>query len=437
MEFSVVLGFALSFAVVAPAEKSRLSKSSLFCAFHTHKGVCLSTDPGIVALFKVSISIALFFLLLSLLLLRVETTGSIRNKLHTGLWPLKILLCGLLFALALILPVEAANVWIYVSLVATLLVILIQTISILDATNQVLNCLRKTHDITSSKRVFFGCSSAAVLLYTTTLTAFFCFYVYFAQFSGCKTNRIFICINLGLCVTACMISLHPVVQDGGLVQSAIITSFCMYCTWSALYNNPRQECNPLANEILETDIKPTKSFLFAVDIAAFVATCAYVTMYIDRIDSFLGRFTLVCWQFKYFRSEQIQQEFTCPPRLSFQKALLGCKLSPKITSSPHNRPTTQAEIQKQEIPTKSNDKHELSQPENVQYNYSLFHLIYALFMLYFSILLITWVNERPGSHIKVNVHWAIMCIRMIASSCSVLLYTWSLVAHLLLFSFRQ
>ncbi len=435
---------AIACATINPMVKSRLSEYSVFCLFHTGHGKCSSTDPSLVALFRVSISATVYFVVLSILLLRVDTTTNFRNKLQIGFWPSKLLFIALIFVISLLIPVQVGYIWIYMSLAATLLIIILQTVCILDAASQILVCVREPDQPRTTKRIFFSCSSIAVLLYTLAITAFFCFYVYFAQFSGCRANRLFIFINLGLCVTACMISLHPVVQEGGLVKSAIITSFCMYCTWSALYNNPREDCNPLAAEMLETELRPAKSVLFILDTAAFFATFVYATINIARIQSFFERFTLVCCRLQYFTPEQnkSQKSMDYPSNISFEKVLFGRSLWTKSaleyeavntegkqdiaeTIPPENKPNTALSAE----PTEDD--------EIIPYSYSLLHLIYALLMLYFSLLLITWIDERPGSHMKVNVHWAVMCIRMMASCCSVLVYMWNLVAHLILHSLNN
>eukprot|EP00794_Sanderia_malayensis_P020606 gene20606-22639_t len=481
----LTLFFAAACAVVNPSVKSWLSEYSLFCDMHSKQGQCLSPNPSLVALFRISISASLTFMLLGLIMIRLQNPSDFRNRIQTGLWPSKILMCGLIFAVSLNLSIQVGNVWIYISLAATLLIIMLQTVFVLDATSQVLNCIRDTEHPNTSRKISFSCSSITVLLYTTAITAFFCFYVYFAQFSSCRANRLFIFINLGLCITACVISLHPVVQEGGLVQSAIITSFCMYCTWSALYNNPREECNPLATEMLETNLKPTKSVIFALDFAAFIATFVYVTVNISRIQAFFERFMFICCKFKNLRSDiyrKAQEETFALSTLSFQKALLGKtlenveKVQQENVGKIRNGKNKAQEIEENKDPTGERDSNisletptkekrlqlsgkqqneeseENNKKENqfdnpsdtsreddgkIPYNYSLLHFIYSLFMLYFSLLLITWIDERPGSRMKVNIHWAIMCIRMMASCCSVLVYMWNLVGHLILYSLHQ
>ena len=416
-----------SFVVLSPKVKQMLEKSTLFCSHKTTKGFCLSADPSLVALYRISISTSTLFFIMSVLLLGVSSVANPRNKLHHGFWPTKVLLLGLTFITAFYVPLEFDRIWKHFALAATLVVTLIQVVIVLDCTSQLIAHFH-IQDETSSKkanRIYFSCSSIAIFLYTMALTAFFCFYVYFAQFSVCKSNRIFICINLGLCIMASVISLHPSVQDGGLVQSAVVTSFCMYCTWSALYNNPREECNPMAHEIFETELKPTKTTLFIVDFMALVITLAYVTIYTVRIQEFFQRFASVCCRFRCLNSasgSELPKSSTDLQKVGFRQVLLGYQYQ-QVAISMHS------DVNRPKISYPEADE-KISDP--VPYSYSLLHLMYAFLSMHAFILLITWVEERPGSHIKISFHWTVMCIKIVSSSTSVLLYTWSLVVHLFL-----
>ena len=430
--------------LLSPAIKMQLEKSSLFCSQKTKQGRCLSIDPSLVAMYQVSFSITVFFVLMMILLAGVTTSKNPRNNIHVGFWPSKLLFLGLIFATSFYLPTDIGSIWTHMGLAATLIVTLLQTVVVLDFTSRLLDRIReKEENSVSPRKIHFSCSSIAIFLYTLTITAFFCFYVYFAQFSACKSNRIFICINLGLCTVASLISLHPAVQTGGLVQSAIITSFCMYCTWTALYNNPREECNPLTQVIFESDVKPTKALLFAVDTAAFAATSIYVTVYIKRIQDFLRQFTLVCFQVQCLRPApyyEAQRHFFDLTQISFQDALFGKErknnsfMVPLSQNEdreiePHGR-NIKNDAKTEETKQSHITEHETDDSTQNPYNYSFFHMIYALLIMHLFTLMVTWTDERPGSHIKISFHWAIMCIRMVASSASVILYIWSLVVHL-------
>ena len=422
-----------------PAIRTELEKSSLFCSQKTKQGKCLTMDPRLIAIYQVSLSFAALFCILMTMVAGVTKTKNPRNMIHSGFWPSKLLLLGLIFILSFYLPIEMGSVWTHITLAATLLVILLETIVILDTTSNILDHIRvKRKSAQYPNKIYFSCSSIAVFLYTLTMTAFFCFYVYFAQFSTCKSNRIFISINLVLCFLASLISLHPSAQTGGLVQSAIMTSFCMFCTWSALYNNPREQCNPMTLLIFESDVKPIKSLLFTADLLALVATIIYATIYTRRIEDFLKRFMHLCFPRPCLSSDSLckaQKSCNDLPQMSFQDVLLGKKNENYSLLRPQkdfllidDRNMTTSERTNNIGLDLENSENDDSHRND--YNFSFFHLLYTLFIMHLFTLMMTWTDERPGSHINIGFHWAIMCVKMVASSVSVLLYIWSLVVHL-------
>lgn len=66
--------------------------------------------------------------------------------------------------------------------------------------------------------------------------------------SNCGLPKFFISFNLILCVIVSAVSILPQVQEAlpnsGLLQSAVVTLYTMYLTWSAVANNPNIACNP-------------------------------------------------------------------------------------------------------------------------------------------------------------------------------------------------
>lgn len=85
--------------------------------------------------------------------------------------------------------------------------------------------------------------SATGIQYILAVTAAVLLYVYY----DCALNNFFITFNLILCICVSIISILPVVQEriprSGLLQSAVVTLYTMYLTWSALSNNPDHKCH--------------------------------------------------------------------------------------------------------------------------------------------------------------------------------------------------
>ena len=65
------------------------------------------------------------------------------------------------------------------------------------------------------------------------------------------------------------------------------------------------------------------------------------------------------------------------------------------------------------------------------YNFSLFHGAHFLASLHASIILTNWFIPTPGSHFKLSVNWAAMCVKMTASNISFVIYVWIIAAQFL------
>lgn len=88
------------------------------------------------------------------------------------------------------------------------------------------------------------CISFSKLILTKIEICFFPF----LKGGTCTAPKIVISINLILCFLVSILSIIPRVQEelpnSGLLQSALVTLYTVYLTWSAVANNPDIKCNP-------------------------------------------------------------------------------------------------------------------------------------------------------------------------------------------------
>ncbi|KAM7382689.1 hypothetical protein PAMP_002408 [Pampus punctatissimus] len=93
-----------------------------------------------------------------------------------------------------------------------------------------------------------GLLSFTVLHYALAITAVVLFYIYYTQPDDCTEHKVFISLNLILCVIISIVSILPKIQEAqphsGLLQASLISLYTMYVTWSAMTNNPNRKCNP-------------------------------------------------------------------------------------------------------------------------------------------------------------------------------------------------
>lgn len=85
--------------------------------------------------------------------------------------------------------------------------------------------------------------SATFIQYALAITGVILLYMYYS----CGLNNFFITFNLILCLIVSVLSILPQVQErisrSGLLQSSVVTLYVVYLTWSALSNNPNEECH--------------------------------------------------------------------------------------------------------------------------------------------------------------------------------------------------
>ena len=98
------------------------------------------------------------------------------------------------------------------------------------------------YEETESKSWYCALLFCTFLQYALAITAVGLFFAFYTRPDGCGTHKFFISFNLILCVVVSALSVMPKVQEAqprsGLLQSAAVTLYTMYLTWSAMANQP-------------------------------------------------------------------------------------------------------------------------------------------------------------------------------------------------------
>lgn len=147
-----------------------------------------------------------------------------------------------------------------------------------------INILQPNKHVMKLCCVFTALLSVTALNYLLSLVSLVMFYIYYTRSDGCTENKVFISINMLLCIAASVMSILPQIQvnttDGrrqfstlrlwvdfaylisvkesqprsGLLQSSLVTLYTMYLTWSAMTNEPgkirMQSHNPVREEVV-------------------------------------------------------------------------------------------------------------------------------------------------------------------------------------------
>jgi serine incorporator 1/3 len=105
-----------------------------------------------------------------------------------------------------------------------------------------LKFISDNYEQSESRGWYCALLSATGIQYVLSLTGIILLYVYYTTADNCGLNKFFISFNMILCVLVSILSILPAIQEAqprsGLLQSAMVTLYTMYLTWSAVANNP-------------------------------------------------------------------------------------------------------------------------------------------------------------------------------------------------------
>ena len=446
------LCFVLACVTISPSFKHYFQRVSVFCDHVTSLGACMSHDPTYTTLYRILATVAIFFMVIGLMTSQLNPSARLRQSVQNGCWPIKMLLLFVTFACVVNLPSRFSRYWLYFNLSSILIITLLKLFCLVDAiTIAIESCKKETqisaiHNDSNSRNT----SSTAVtcLLYVISVVAFVSFYVYYAHNYECSVTRFFVSINLVLCVSASVVSVHPDVNNGNLLLSAVVTSLCMYCTWSALNYNPEEKCNPLAHTLMMVEARPGRDVVSATDLFFLFVTMLYFLIRTEDVCRRAYQLTLspiVNTIFNHHNEggehgiNDIEKQTEAEEKVR-QWLLNECEESDAVKLDTSLLTNIDNELQQQSaenFETTNNQKPKKIQKLNdimadscqEEANESFFsaHFINSMACSYSFLLLAHWLEPVPGSGFKVSLHWAIMSVKLIASTICVLMYIWLLV----------
>ncbi|KMQ93022.1 putative serine incorporator-like isoform 1 protein [Lasius niger] len=195
----------------------------------------------------------------------------------------------------------------------------------------------------------------------------------------------------------CIVSVLPTVQEhqprSGLLQSSVVTLYVVYLTWSGISNSPDQQCNP--------------GFL-----GIFAGNDVQNRVTFDK-ESIIG---LIIW-------------FSCVLYSSLRTASKSSKItmSENVLVQDNGADYTTVEGRNPDAESGNDAKVWDNEEEKVAYNWSFFHLMFALATLYVMMTLTNWY--KPNSSLDtLNANAASMWVKIISSWMCLTLYVWSLIA---------
>ncbi|XP_034173791.1 serine incorporator TMS1 isoform X2 [Osmia lignaria lignaria] len=406
----LMLGTIAACITLAPGLQNALKKVP-FCSNGTNYitstfTVDCESAVGYLAVYRICFIIALYFFLMSVMMIRVRSSKDPRAPIQNGFWAIKYLLIIGGIIGAFFIPERSFGItWMYFGMIGGFLFIIIQLILIVDFAHSWADAWVGNYEETESKGWYAALLGATLFNYAVSITGIVLLFVYFTHADSCSVNKFFISFNLILCVIASIISILPIVQEhyprSGLLQSSIVSLYVVYLTWSGISNSPDLKCNPGFLELISGNARNRVAF--------------------DK-ESIIG---LIIW-------------FSCVLYSSLRTASKSSKITMSenvlVRDNGAVRNTEDQNLIDNGVEGRNPDSEAGNEAkvwdneeESVAYNWSFFHLMFALATLYVMMTLTNWY--QPNSDLDTfNSNTASMWVKIISSWMCLGLYVWSLIA---------
>lgn len=372
---------------------------------------------GQQAVYRLSLGSCLFFCTMAAIMAGVKYKSDARDKyLHHGNWLVKLGVWLLFAAFPFLLPNEFIEAYSWAARFGSGFFLIIQMIILLDFVQGWNDSWVEAGEEDVSW--LYALLGATISSYVGVIVLSALMFAWFSPTSatdGCSFNVALITVSLVLIVTISLASLHPALaqtrQGGGSIfPAAIISLYCAYLCFSSLQSEPADyACNGLGS---------------VTTLAASNGTLA-----IGMI------FTLLSVVYAAFRAGSNSRLFVLddshdaaennPERTSLldqesQLTSAGLDGAPPVDQGVSRQP---AEAPK--APSSSLDDF-----KPVSYNYSFFHLIFALASMYISMLMTGWGSQVQDKE-RLDQGWASVWVKIVAQWFTATLYLWTLVAPVL------
>lgn len=214
----------------------------------SHVTIDCQVAVGYLAVYRICFALCCFFALMACIMMGVRSSRDPRTPIQNGFWAFKFLIViGIAIGAFFIPEGSFAPTWMWFGLLGGLAFIVIQLVLIVDFGHTWAETWVGRYEETESKTWYCALLSVTFLQYALTIAGVSLLFIHYTTADDCSLNKFFISINLILCVATSVVSVLPAVQDrlpnSGLLQSAMVSLYVMYLTWSAVANNPGENVN--------------------------------------------------------------------------------------------------------------------------------------------------------------------------------------------------
>ena len=366
---------------------------------------------GMQAVYRVSFGSFLFFLTMAGIMAGVKHRGDARDRyLHHGNWLLKLALWLIFAAFPFLLPNGIVEGYALVARFGSGLFLIIQMVILLDFVQGWNDSWVEAGEEDISW--LYALLGVTVSSYAGVIGLVAVMFTWFAPNSspdGCSFNVALITVSLLLVVCISLASLHPSLaqtrQGGGSIfPASIISLYCSYLCFSSLQSEPSEYvCNGLG--VVTTQAASNSTLAMGV-----IFTLLSVVYAAFRAGS----------NSRLFNLDNSQDHAESSPE---RTALLDQE-SQLTSAGLDGVPEDQAANREASTPKASST---LEEYKPISYNYSFFHLIFALASMYISMLLTGWGSDVQEME-RLDQGWSSVWVKSVAQWSTASLYLWTLIA---------
>jgi hypothetical protein len=346
---------------------------------------------GPIAVYRLTWALALFHLILSLLLVGVKDRGEGRAIIHSDWYSLKLLFFALLLVAAFSLPTSFFFTYGDVALLGAAVFIILQLLMLVDFAHSLNEGWVGGYELSGDRKYIVYLAASTFLCYSVLLVLSVLMYVYHMG-PQTWTSPFFITLNIVLCLSITLASVHPAVQKVdrstpvGLFQAAFVSSYSTYLVFSGLMDN--------------TESSALQTTTLVMGSVFIILSVGYTAIRISgHEETYLGN--------------------------GGDSAAVNLMMEDEEDDE-------EGEGEKKKKEKESPEEKEESGP--VSYSYSFFHLVFCLGACYVCMLLTSWatITGDDKGTIRVDSGQMSMWVKIITSWIVVSLYLWTLIAPMVL-----
>jgi len=400
-----------------------------------------NTCYGVLGVHRVCFALVLFHGILSASLIGIKDTRSKRAAIQNGWWGPKALLWLVLLVASFFIPNGFFIFWgNYISVIGATIFILIGLVLLVDFAHSWSETCLENWEYSNSNIWQWILIGSTAGLYAAVIALTGVMYGFFAG-ADCTLNRFFISFNLALCILITLICIHPAIQEAnprsGLAQASMVAAYCTYLIMSAVGNHADDACNPLRRNTPGTVETTRHTTVVLGALFTFLAIAYSTSRAATSSRALVGRG-------KKGGAIHLPDDGSATGLVTTQ---------PSRTESPRYQALLAA-VEAGAIPASALDEDEDDEDDDdgpageerddersgTRYNYAWFHVIFIMGAMYVGMLLTDWDVLRttpPADHsrdqdVYIGRSETAMWIRVVSSWVCIIIYSWSLVAPVLL-----